>query len=83
MPVRRVNVIENCQRANNFYPGCIHWHENLRLLEMLRCRGVSFNHTDHDLTTRIAGTTGPVLLAINDPLVSFEYRRRADIRGIG
>ena len=40
---------------------------------------ISLHHADHDLTSRITCAAGPVLLSVDDPLVTLEHRMRANI----
>ena len=82
MAVRRINVVKHSERTNNLNPRSIHWHENLRLLEVLGCCWVCFDHTDHDLTAGITGATSPVLFAVDYPLVALEHSRSTDVSGI-
>ena len=49
---------------------------------MLRRIEIGLHHTDHDLASGVARATGPVLLAIDDPLVTLEHGVRADIGGV-
>ena len=40
---------------------------------------ISLHHADHDLTSRITCAAGPMLLSVDDPLVTLEHRMRANI----
>ena len=77
--MRCVNIVKHRQWTDDFYSGRVHRHQNLRLLKMLRSLEISLHHANHDLTSRITCATGPVLLSIDDPLVTLEHRMRANI----
>ena len=73
---------EHVHGPDHFDPGGIHGHQDLRLLQVLGGVRVGFHHGDEDLATGIAGTTDVVLLAVYDPLVTFQLCLGTDIGGI-
>ena len=81
--VRGIVFTEDGHGAELLDTGRVGRNEDLRLSLVGRSVGVGDDHHDHDLAARIASARGPVLLAVDEPLLAVEHGERRDVLRIG